>query len=262
MMMIWAETIAIEIDCKFQNYDGWFVPIGEENSKSCLVEHIPTISTWEVVTRANKNEFGNDKVKTINFSNSSLNFIPAGIEKEFRNLVGIVFDKCDILRLRQADFKPFPKIRGIWLRRNSHLEVLEKGLFDYNIKLEYINLFFNNFKHIDANLLDALNALTFINIPCMGIRLEGNSSTSTFKSLFESKCQNFEALQNHVDHILREDQHQRLTNKIPEVRKQVQTDLKPFKSDGRRDKLRLFNFEKLLANLTELLKHIKNLPFT
>jgi hypothetical protein len=163
--------------------------------------------------------------------------------------------------VRQANFKPFPDIRSIGLYQN-HLEVLEKGLFDYNTKLEHLDLLINNFKHIDANLLDDLHSLTFMNITCIDVQLKGNSTKLAFKSLFESKCQNVEALQNHVDLILREDQHQRLKGKIPEVRKQVQTDLKPFRSDGRRDKLRLFNFEKLLANLTELLKHIKNLPFT
>jgi hypothetical protein len=115
MMMLCADVASIEIDCYYQNYDAWFGPIGEENSTSCFIENIQSLTPWEVVTKVNEYAAGNDQVKTIKISDSHLNFIPSGIDEIFSNLTGILFIKCNIPRVRHANFKPFPDIRSIGL---------------------------------------------------------------------------------------------------------------------------------------------------
>jgi len=261
MMLFCAEVASMEIECYYHNRDIWFEPIEEENSTSCYSNTVKFLrpSPWKAVTKVNEYAAGNDQVKTIKVADvRNLNSIPSGIDKFFPNLIGILFIRCNILQVWQANFKPFPEIRCILLPQNQ-LEVLEKDLFEYNKKLEYLNFLVNNFKHIDAKILDNLHALTFINITCVGVQLASSSTKLAFENLFASECQNFEALQNHFDHILRQVLHLRLAEEIPKLRKQIEINIVVAKQMARLNKLRAYDFAKLLANFDKLSGEIQDL---
>lgn len=73
--------------------------------------------------------------------------------------------------MTKEDLKSFPDLKQFDFEYNQIVTV-EKELFLYNRKLEYINLNDNKIKHIDPNVLDSLHFLkaalflrnTYVNI--------------------------------------------------------------------------------------------------
>jgi len=65
---------------------------------------------------------------------------------------------CQLERIRQSDLKPFTELFYIYLMSNG-IRILEAGLFDFNPKLEYLNLHENAIIHIDPKVFDNLSNL-------------------------------------------------------------------------------------------------------
>jgi len=257
-MIICAQTAAIEIACKYEKKADWFVQIaGDNNSLACLVQNMEVLTPWEVVTKeksdSKRNEGNNNLkalIKGIGFSALNIRYIPFGIEKVFPSLEKMFFASCNVIRVRQANFKPFTELSALWLSENPHLDTLEKGLFDYNKKLERLSLSNNNFKYIDANIFEGLNSLK-------SIACESFQTNLQFKSLVTTKFRNLEVSQNHFDHILREDRHKQMAIEIQKMNSGIETIMKPLKQKGRLDKLKWFTYNKILANFTTLLSEIQ-----
>jgi len=240
----------MEINCEFR-FDPNFKDIQQDKSLSCNVQHIEVLTPWEVITKTKDNDTKvNDKVNTVNFQHHKLNFIPAGLENVFHVLKGLLFESCDIHRVDQSNFKPFTELEGLWLRGNPQLDTLEKGLFDYNLKLTYLNLYNNSLRHLFDNL-HSLNYVGFVQYLCM--------ENVGISNGLQRNCQNEEAMQRQTEQVLRQNNHKQLFDEVREIKNQLQAEFYLLKQKARPNKIRLFQLNKIFMTFDELSNNIQEL---
>lgn len=123
----------------------------------------------------------------------TLHFFPKGLEKYFPNLDFIKIERCGLKVIQQSDLKPFSKLNFIDLSYNS-IEVIEKGLFDFNPKLKVVGFRESKIFHIDPNVFDNLSNIKcfwFDNVSCLGYHF--CDSARQLKNAFEDvkkRCKN------------------------------------------------------------------------
>jgi len=190
LVLIWCtiEANAIKLECDYKIED---IPNGEKNVLHCNAKNLRVNKPKEKVRLARNFFFEYKDVKEFRVNRQTMNYIFSGLDKFWPKLMYLSFIDCDVLRIFQADFKPFPKLLAIWLRGNKQLDVLERDLFKYNRKLAYLNLYNNNLKHIDSRIFDGLTSLTFVELVknfCIGVYFV-NGSMSELKKNIEDDCQ-------------------------------------------------------------------------
>jgi len=216
----------------------------------CEARFVKIKTAWETLSIRTNYSRGNSKIEVISFDRQTLNYIPAGIDRIFPNLKEFLTQDCNLFRVEQKNFKPFTKLEALWIRGNLHLHTLERGLFDYNKKLKYINLYSNNFKHIDADLVSGLSFLKYFQLECVtcfNITIKG-TSMAPLKENFKIHCQDSAILQHHVDLVLRQNQHETMNNSMMQLREAV----------NQRESYNLL-FSRLSADLYNLSKQISEL---
>lgn len=95
----------------------------------------------------------NEDVKAVWIKTSNLLYFPSGLEEFFANVEGISIQRSKLLEIRAEDLKPFPKLKYLALNHND-LQVVEKDLFQFNSKLEFIHLANNKIAHVDQNVFN------------------------------------------------------------------------------------------------------------
>jgi len=183
------EVVGVRIKCIYLP-DRWF----QQDKKliSCEARFVKSTTPWEIFIIRKNYSRTNNEVKSIAFMRQTVNYIPVGLEMIFPDLTEIYISECNLLRVDQSNFKPFTELKALSIRANRYLETLERSLFDYNKKLKYINLYCNNFKHIDADLVSGLSFLKYFeleHVTCLNITINGTLMTP-LKDLLKSKCQN------------------------------------------------------------------------
>jgi len=142
------------------SYEYWS-PLVVGNIYYCWVNHEVTVSSRdEAVSISGTHGSGknnNDVYGILVLSN--VYYFPRGLEKYSKNFKVILMGKY-IKEIRQADLKPFTLLRSLSLY--GTIEILEDGLFDYNLDLEFINLGGNEISHIDSNVFDKLSKLSYL----------------------------------------------------------------------------------------------------
>ncbi|XP_070492514.1 putative leucine-rich repeat-containing protein DDB_G0290503 isoform X2 [Chironomus tepperi] len=68
---------------------------------------------------------------------------------------------CNLMDIRQTDLMPFKDLFYIYLKSNN-IEIIEAGLFDFNLKIEFIAFKEPKIIHIDSNVFDKLNNLNYL----------------------------------------------------------------------------------------------------
>jgi len=262
LICLLTKAAAMEITCGY-GFDPLFAPIQRNKSFSCNVEHIEVLTPWEVIIKTKENDTKvNEKVNAINFHHQKLNFIPAGLENVFHDLKGLLFESCDIHRVDQSNFKSFTELEGLWLRGNPQLDTLEKGLFDYNLKLTFLNFHNNNLRHIDANLFKSLNSLNYVVFATCGcIENVGISDglMLPFKNEFQRKCQNEEAMQRQTEQVVQQSYHKQLSDEVQEIKNQLEAEFYPLRQKARSNKIRLSQLNKVLTSFAELSINVQEL---
>jgi len=212
-----AQIIALRSLCVYRK-DAWF----QQNKKlmCCGARFVKIKTAWETLSIRTNYSRGNSKIEAISFDRQTLNYIPVGIDRIFPNLKELFTQDCNVLRLEQKNFKSFPKLEALSIRGNLHLDTLERGLFDYNKKLKYINLYCNNFKHIDPDLVSGLSSLKYFEleyVACLNITIKG-TSTAPLRENFQIHCQDSAILQHHIDLVLRQNLHEAINNSMIQLR--------------------------------------------
>ncbi|KAG5670301.1 hypothetical protein PVAND_000577 [Polypedilum vanderplanki] len=88
----------------------------------------------------------------------NMKFLPANIENSFGNLILLQIWNTDYEKIHQKDLKGFRKLKYLFLS-NNQLKIIETGLFQYNIELEFIWLNFNKITRIDSFAFSHLKKL-------------------------------------------------------------------------------------------------------
>lgn len=122
-----------------------------------------------------------DHVEGFVLVNTTINYFPRNIENIFKNLLVIVVRNASLLEIHREDLAGFPELLHLNLVFNK-LQVLEKDLFMYNGKLEYLSLYKNNLKYVDAKVFANLANLVTLNFAM-------NPCSRTFTSRVENNRQ-------------------------------------------------------------------------
>lgn len=126
----------------------------------CNVKNDPKIKsnkTTKVISKSGQHVKGrtdNDEIYFFVMS-KTVSYFPSGLEKIFTSLVGISICYCGLKEVKQNDLKPHTKLTFLNLNFNE-IEILDEGLFDFNLILKHVGLEGNNFIHINPTIFDKL----------------------------------------------------------------------------------------------------------
>jgi len=147
----------IKSKCGVQNYHA----VG--NKYYCAVANdividSPEQALIETLTTSHTSGKSDDDEIYFHISTKSIQYFPRGMEKFYKNLIGIVIWHTQLKEIHQDDLKPYPKLNNLYLSGND-IEFLEEGLFDFNPHLETI--VFENTKlfYISSTVFDKLTKL-------------------------------------------------------------------------------------------------------
>ena len=132
----------------------------------CLVNNNPNILTEKSaelnkINGTHQDKKMNNDVLGFSAKYETIQFFPKGLDKFFKNLKIIEIKSCGLKEIHQSDLKVFPDLVNFYLSYNE-IEVIEEGLFDFNPNLEAVGFWEeNNIIHIDPNVFDHLNKLTY-----------------------------------------------------------------------------------------------------
>lgn len=172
-IILWIPMAAsININCGFA--DTLWTYLG--NQYTCSVTNLRLESANESVTGINgvhPNGKSHDDVTALNIENQVCHFMPRGFEEFFKNVQGLQFRKSFLKAISKEDLKPFPMLKGIWIRENK-LTALKPNLFEFNSKLRCINFNGNRIRSIAPGILDPIDDLEELylsNNVCMSMEL-------------------------------------------------------------------------------------------
>ncbi|KAL7019586.1 hypothetical protein ACKWTF_011173 [Chironomus riparius] len=140
----------------------------------CEVKNNPNITSKEsaqISSVAGSHHWfkNNNDVAGFAVKSQTVHYFPIGLHDTFKNLKLISIKKCGLKEIHQSDLKGFSKLTFLNLAFND-LEVIEKGLFDFNPNLKILGFYESKVTHIDFNAFDNLNKLTYLwvyAIPCI-----------------------------------------------------------------------------------------------
>ncbi|CAG9810030.1 unnamed protein product [Chironomus riparius] len=155
----------IEINCDYHDDGDWWVlkKFYYCNVKNQMNIDSPDRAYIESVTGKHLRDKIFDDVEGFEADNLTIHYFPRGLENIFKNLKMIDINNGRLKEIHQSDLKPFSKLVCLELYEND-IESLEKGLFDYNPKLEMVWLSSNKIFHVDVNLFDNLVKLTYLSL--------------------------------------------------------------------------------------------------
>ena len=148
ILTLTGTSSSTEVSCTYRNSLFW----AATNMYNCYVIKELNINSEEkaVITGASGEHFsGKSSDSEIVFYSYDRNvhFFPKGLDKVFRNLNGIILYSEPICLIQQSDLKPYTKLVFLQLA-DTNIEVLEDGLFDFNLELKYLALNENKILHI------------------------------------------------------------------------------------------------------------------
>jgi hypothetical protein len=115
------------------------------------------------ISKGHKVGYNNDNVESFLVDSFQIHYFPRGLNKFFKNLIGIGIYATKMKEIHQSDLKVFPKLRVLFLDYNN-LEILEENLFEFNPNLEYIHLGYNKISHIDSKVFDKLTKFKHLDL--------------------------------------------------------------------------------------------------
>lgn len=126
----------------------------------CTVHSITTPENALITSVNGSHQSGKSNDNEICFYSLRIPFknFPQGLEKIYKNLIGICFYNGPLKEIRQSDLKSYKKLIFLQIAETK-IEVLEDGLFDFNPNLEYVAFNKNKIFHIDLRVFDHLSKL-------------------------------------------------------------------------------------------------------
>lgn len=103
----------------------------------------------------------NDDVIAFSSVNKTTLYFPRGLEKFFKNLQAIYLEHGRLQEVHQRDFSPYSDLKALYLGNND-IQVLEDGLFDFNVNLEFVSFWGSKIIHIDEGAFKNLQKLSHL----------------------------------------------------------------------------------------------------
>ncbi|KAL7013087.1 hypothetical protein ACKWTF_015186 [Chironomus riparius] len=140
----------------------------------------------------------NDAVLSVSAGEKIIKKFPRGLHKFFKNLKAIYIYSCNLKEIHQSDLRHFSGL-VYFLSSHNGIEVIEKGLFKFNPKLEVVGFRESELIHIDPNVFDHLSLLSrffFTSVPCINQEvLFSVEKVRDAINLSKSKCLSLEYLE-------------------------------------------------------------------
>lgn len=182
---------SLELDCNYALLD--WTDIGE--TYTCYPVTV-TATTRVSVTSINgvhKLSKNNSDVKGLHIFRGECHYLPNNFDQFFENLIGLSIKAVKLKQLSSSDLKPFRELKII-LAKSNDLETLDKNLFGYNTKLEFIYFAENKIKTVGLNILEPLTYLTtadFSSNSCINKKAQNKIQLEELKVDLNSKCVSF-----------------------------------------------------------------------
>lgn len=170
MILIINYALTTDINC-FYEIKGAYV-LGD--IYQCTVNKSPNIiasATAYISSTSGDHHPGKNANNVLGFyaEDKVIQYFPQGLDKQYPNLKMIFLTRCPIKEIHQSDFKPFPKLVSLNLFHHT-IEVIEKGLLDFNPELQILGISGDYIIHIDPNVFDHLTKLRYFwfgTVPCI-----------------------------------------------------------------------------------------------
>jgi len=157
--------------------------------KNSLIIDSPSKAQINSVTGTHTGGKSDNDVAIFLISSGPIQYFPRGMDKFFKNLIGIGIYSTTIKEIHQDDLKPYTKLQYLDLLTNN-IEVLNDGLFDYNPEMVGIRMDSLKISQIGMNVfghLQKLLTLHFCGNVCTG-RAADNSRTGVLGVLESVKA--------------------------------------------------------------------------
>ena len=150
-----ASTSAEEVqcDCKISNIAWDFFQF----VSTCTVKpQFKVINDNTTITKVNGYTQPNEIVRFFYVYDKIVYYIPKGLNSLFVKLTGLKFDQTSLKLVVKEDLQPFPDLL-MFTSNNNKIEFLEKDLFIYNPKLQYVSFTNNKITYIDPNVFNIIS---------------------------------------------------------------------------------------------------------
>ncbi|CRK99745.1 CLUMA_CG013076, isoform A [Clunio marinus] len=152
----------MELVCKF-NYCSW---LGVGNKYTSIIDSCSITEPNTIIQKTNGNHLNgksDEDVEAIYFMNTTLNYFPQGLNKNFPNLKAVGIDICGLKSITRRDLDGLENIQMLWCDNNK-ITSLPDNLFENMNKLIYISFCFNDLQFMSPELLKPIlkNGLKFV----------------------------------------------------------------------------------------------------
>jgi len=130
------------------------------------------------VTGRHKRSKSNINVIGFLAGGSKMEVFPKRLLYYFWNLKAITIKSSAIKDIFQSDLKPFSRLVFLHISE-SDIQVLEEGLFDFNVDLKFLGINSKKIIHIDPNVFDKLTKLRYFkfnSVPCVKKNVDNSES--------------------------------------------------------------------------------------
>lgn len=169
---------------------------------TCSVRNLKIISRNETEFTSSNGDLDSgksiDDVAGLWINDETAHYFPQGLHKIFKNLAAISISFSKLKEVKQSDLCYFPNMTIFHFYEND-IEMLEQGLFDYNLKLRDINFSNNKIVKIHPDIFDNMKYLINLSFSSnICIDMYADDSASDVRKVIQqikSKCSGEPALE-------------------------------------------------------------------
>jgi hypothetical protein len=153
-------SLGIDMKCSIRSSsaNSYGVPGNECKALGLVITERDLIITS--INGQTESYYHTQNVKSLNFFEQTMNFMPKGLEKLFPQIETILFYYSDLKELKKEDLAPFPMLKNLWTSAND-LETLPSNLFEANPEITHVHFYNEKLKFVGENILSPLKKLTW-----------------------------------------------------------------------------------------------------
>lgn len=131
-----------------------------------------------------------DDVDAVDFYQQQCRYLPKGLAKFFKNLVGLSVWESGLESISKDDLRPFPNLKILWLFGNR-LMVIQPLLLIHNRKIKFLDFSENRIRSVAPDFFDPLVDLEKIYFPsniCYSGNAEGQNNIKEIERKLIQNC--------------------------------------------------------------------------
>lgn len=157
-------TSSTNVDCNYrishwETLEGKYICVVQSSLNITLPDHalILTHNGKHTTFKQDNN------IRGVFIDGKIVHYFPKGFEKQFKKIKAIRINRCNLKQIDKSDLRALVNLTYLNLFIND-IEVLGKGLFQYNKNLKFIEISINKIAIIHPDVFDNLNNLRYLYI--------------------------------------------------------------------------------------------------